>query len=76
MITAIFVNDYFDAGTVYDGGTSGIYGESGWFIPQYLVDSMPISVVPKLLNNNETFRSELTSAIVNGTDTNWIETIT
>lgn len=66
-------SDYFDAGTVYDAGTSGAYGESGWFIPQYLVESMPISVVPKVLKYNETFRNNLISAIVNGTNINWIE---
>ena len=34
---------------------------------------MPTSVVPKVLRNNETFRNSIINALINGTNTNWID---
>ena len=64
---------YLDNGSVVDGGNLGVYGEMGWFIPQYLVDSMPNIIVPKNIKNNQTLRDMIIYAMVNGSDTDWID---
>lgn len=65
--------DYFDSGEVLDGGSSGVYGEIGWFMPQYLVESQSNSIVPRNLKNNNTLRNMMIEAVVNGTNKNWID---
>ena len=72
-ITTIDASIYFENGSVINGGVSGVYGEIGWFIPQYLVDQLPTVIVPSVLANDETIREEMINAMINGSDTNWID---
>ena len=64
---------YFESDTVLDGGTSGVYGEIGWFIPQYLVNSQPTAIVPTVIKKNETLRKELIDAMTIDSGINWID---
>ena len=66
--------DYFDEGTLLDGGSSGVYGEIGWFIPQYLAESDPGTIVPSFLKHNETLREMFIDAMINDeSNINWID---
>ena len=49
-----------------------MFGEYGWFIPQYYVDSYPNSYVPYYLKYNKTIRNQIIKSSINNSDINWI----
>ena len=64
---------YFYEGSVIDAGSSGVFGEAGFFVPRYFADTNPTVIVPWTLKNNDTLRNIMINALINGSDTNWIE---
>eukprot|EP01084_Bolivina_argentea_P151070 263725_1 len=65
--------DYIDNDLVTHGGISGVYGEGGWFVPQYVYQDNPEWTLPKQMKENQTLRQIIIDAYTINSKTDWVK---
>eukprot|EP01084_Bolivina_argentea_P064921 118343_1 len=66
-------NKYYDRGTVLHGGINELYGEINLYIPRYIYNEFPNSIVLSELKNNNILRQQFIDAYTINSNKDWIK---